>query len=111
SGGCAPTQLLPSLLTLGTGFSLPAGYPEGLEAQVVDDCGTPQVDGTVFVQFTDGEAPVKLQSVGNGIWDGTWPVGTQATSQVTLTVMAQNAAAMTGQSQINGALGMAAPPP
>jgi uncharacterized protein (TIGR03437 family) len=108
---CTPTKLLPSLLTLGTGFSLPAGYPQGLEAQVVDNCGAPQVDGTVFVQFTNGDAPVKLQSLGNGIWDGMWPVGAQATSQVTLTVIAQNAAAITGQSQINGALGTAAPPP
>ena len=111
SGVCTATQLLPSVLTLGTGFNLPAGYPQGLEAQVVDNCGAPQVDGTVFVQFNDGESPVKLQSLGNGIWDGTWPVGTQATSQVTLTVTAQNAAAITGQSQLNGALGSAAPPP
>jgi uncharacterized protein (TIGR03437 family) len=111
SGVCTPTQLLPFLLTLGTGFSLPAGYPQGLEAQVVDDCGAPQVDGTVFVQFNDGEAPVKLQSLGNGIWDGTWPVSTQATSQMTLTVTAKNPAAIAGESQINGALGSAAPPP
>jgi uncharacterized protein (TIGR03437 family) len=111
SGTCTPTQLLPSLFTLGTGFSLPAGYPQGLEAQVVDNCGAPQTSGTVFVQFNDGEQPVKLQSLGNGIWDGTWPVGTQATSQVTLTVTALNPAAITGQSQINGALGSASPPP
>jgi uncharacterized protein (TIGR03437 family) len=110
-GACTPTQLLPSLLTLGTGFSLPAGYPQGLEAQVVDDCGAPQTNGTVFVQFNDGEAPVKLQSLDNGIWDGTWPVGTQATSQVTLTVMAQNVAAITGQSQINGGLSATMPAP
>jgi uncharacterized protein (TIGR03437 family) len=108
---CPSTQLLPSLLTLGTGFSLPAGYPQGLEAQVLDNCGAPQVDGTVFVQFNDGEAPVKLQSLGNGVWDGTWPVGIQATSAVTLTVTAQNAAAITGQSQINGALGTTVLPP
>jgi trimeric autotransporter adhesin len=111
SGACTPTQLLPSLLTLGTGFSLPAGYPQGLEAQVVDDCGSPQVEGTVFVQFNDGEAPVKLQSLGNGLWDGTWPVGTQTTSQVTLTVAAQNGATLRGQGRINGGLSAAMPAP
>jgi uncharacterized protein (TIGR03437 family) len=110
-GACTPTQLLPALLTLGAGFSVPAGYPQGLEAQVVDNCGAPQVDGTVFVQFNDGEAPVKLQSLGNGLWDGTWPVGTQATPQVTLTVTAQNSVAITGQSQINGGLSATMPAP
>jgi hypothetical protein len=96
-------QLMPSLVRLGTGFSVPAGYPQGLEAQVVDNCGNPQVDGTVYVQFTNGDTPVKLQSLGNGVWDGTWPVGSTPTS-VTLTVLAQNAASVKGQSQINGGL-------
>jgi hypothetical protein len=85
NSNCTATQLLPALLTLGTGFNVPAGYPQGLKAQVVDNCGAPQVDGTVFVQFNDKEPPAKLQSLGNGVWDGTWPVGAQATPQVTLT--------------------------
>jgi len=110
NGPCTSTQLMPSLLTLGPGFSVPAGYPQGLEAQVVDNCGAPQVEGTVFVQFTNGDAPVKLQSVGNGMWDGTWPVG-QTAAAVTLTMLAQNAATVQGQSQINGGLAAMMPVP
>jgi len=62
------------------------------------------------VQFNNGDAPVKLQSLGNGMWDGTWPVGATPAS-VTLTVLAQNPAAVKGQSVINGGLtaGMPAP--
>jgi len=110
SESCVSTQLMPTLTTLGSGFSVPAGYPQGLEARVMDNCGNPQVDGTVFVQFNNGDAPVKLQSLGNGMWDGTWPVGATPAS-VTLTVLAQNPAAVKGQSVLNGGLtaGMPAP--
>jgi len=39
---------MPSLVTLGSGFSVLAGYPQGLEAQVFDNCGAPQVDGNAW---------------------------------------------------------------
>jgi uncharacterized protein (TIGR03437 family) len=108
---CVAAQLTPSLVTLGVGFSVPAGYPQGLEAQVVDNCGNPQVDGTVYVSFTNGDAPVKLQSLGNGLWDGTWPVGATAQAAVTLTVASQNGAGITGQSTLNGGLSATMPAP
>jgi uncharacterized protein (TIGR03437 family) len=110
SQGCVAATLSPSLVTLGQGFSVPAGYPQGLEAQVVDNCGNPQVDGTVYVSFTNGDAPVKLQSLGNGVWDGTWPVG-QTAQAVTLTVAAKSGAALTGQSNLNGGLSATMPAP
>jgi uncharacterized protein (TIGR03437 family) len=68
------------------------------------------VDGTVYVSFTNGDAPVKLQSLGNGVWDGTWPVG-QTARAVTLTVAAKNGAAITGQSNLNGGLSETMPAP
>jgi uncharacterized protein (TIGR03437 family) len=110
SQGCVSAILSPSVVTLGSGFSVPAGYPQGLEAQVVDNCGNPQVDGTVFVSFTNGDAPVKLQSLGNGLWDGTWPVG-QTAQAVTLTVASQSAAGLSGQSTLNGGLSATMPAP
>jgi uncharacterized protein (TIGR03437 family) len=110
SQGCVSTSLLPSVVTLGPGFSVPAGYPQGLEAQVVDNCGNAQVDGTVYVSFTNGDAPVKLQSLGNGVWDGTWPVG-QTPQGVTLTVAAKSGGGTTGQSTLNGGLSATMPAP
>jgi uncharacterized protein (TIGR03437 family) len=110
SQGCVPATLSPSVITLGPRFSVPAGYPQGLEAQVVDNCGNPQVDGTVYVSFTNGDAPVKLQSLGNGVWDGTWPVG-QTAQAVTLTVAAKNGAGTSGQSTLNGGLSATMPAP
>jgi uncharacterized protein (TIGR03437 family) len=111
SSACTPTQLQPSLLTLGSGFNVPAGFPQGLEAQVVDDCGTPQSTGTVFVQFSNGDPPVKLASLNNGRWDGTWATSTQQ-SAVTLTVIAQNSAQqIQGQAVVTGGLGSPGPAP
>jgi uncharacterized protein (TIGR03437 family) len=107
---CVTAMLSPSLVTLGPGFSVPAGYPQGLEAQVVDNCGNPQVDGSVYVSFTNGDAPVKLQSLGNGVWDGTWPVG-QTAQAVTLTVAAKNGSGTAGQSTLNGGLSATMPAP
>ena len=111
-GGCTPTQLLPSLISLGTGFTVPAGYPQGLEAQVVDDCGTPHLSGSVFVQFTNGDPPVKLSSLNNGRWDGTWQTSAKQVSQVTLTVTAQNPdLQIKGEADVSGGLGAPQPAP
>ena len=111
-GSCSPTQLLPALISLGTGFTVPAGYPQGLEAQVVDDCGNPHLSGTVYVQFTDGDPPVKLSSLNNGRWDGTWQTSAQQVSQVTLTVLAQNPALqIKGEADVTGGLGTPQPAP
>jgi uncharacterized protein (TIGR03437 family) len=97
---------------LGTGFSVPAGYPQGLEAQVVDDCGTPHVSGTVFVEFSNGDPPVRLSSLKNGRWDGTWKTGSQQVSQVTLTVTAKNPdLQLQGGNQVTGGLGGQLPSP
>jgi uncharacterized protein (TIGR03437 family) len=111
-GGCTPTQLLPSLISLGTGFTVPAGYPQGLEAEVVDDCGTPHLSGSVFVQFTNGDPPVKLSSLNNGRWDGTWQTSAKQVSQVTLTVTAQNPdLQIKGEADVSGGLGAPQPAP
>ena len=109
---CNPQQLLPSLISLGTGFNVPAGYPQGLEATVVDNCGTPHLSGTVFVEFSNGDPPVKLSSLNNGRWQGTWVTGTHQVSQVTLTVKAQNPALqIKGEGQVTGGLGAQQPAP
>ena len=103
---CTPKQLLPALISLGSGFTVPAGFPQGLEAQVVDDCGNMHQAGKVVVEFSNGDPPVKLSSLNNGRWDGTWKTGIQQLSNVTLTVTAENPALqIKGQNQITGGLG------
>lgn len=88
TGGCTPTKLLPLLTTLGSQFTVPAAWPNTLEAQVVDDCGNPQVSGTVVTSFSNGDPPVPLISLGNGSWTGTWQVNNSSASVIAVTVNA-----------------------
>ena len=84
---CTPTKLLPLLTSLGSQFTVPAAWPNTLEAQVVDDCGNPQVSGTVVASFTNSDPPVPLISLKNGTWTGTWQVTNNNVSNVSVTVM------------------------
>src|SRR5581483_9664324 len=88
SVACTPQKLLPVLISLVANFDVPAGYPQGLEAQVLDDCGNALAAGSVIVEFSNGDAPVKLASLNNGRWQGTWQTSARQTSQVTLKVTA-----------------------
>ncbi len=69
---CKPTQLLPVITNLGGGFVQTAGIPVPLQAQVVDDCGTPLTSGAVMAYFPGGDLGVPLTSSGAGQWSGTW---------------------------------------
>jgi trimeric autotransporter adhesin len=112
SASCTPTKLIPVLTTLGPGFTVPASYPQGLTAQVADDCGNPLTQGQVSVDFSTGQGLKYMQSLNNGRWDVTWQTGSQQTSSVILTVHATDPTqTITGDAQINGALGAPQPAP
>jgi uncharacterized protein (TIGR03437 family) len=68
---CTPTRLLPVITTLADGFETSAGVPVPIEAQIVDDCGSPFTNGTVNVAFSS-DPGISLISIGNGTWAGTW---------------------------------------
>ena len=72
STGCAATTLVPVLSSLVDNFSLPAAWPVSLEATVYDDCGVPFSNGQVVVSFSNGDPPLSLTPLDNGLWDGTW---------------------------------------
>ncbi len=108
SSTCTPTKLLPVLTTLGPGFTVPAGYPEGLTAQAADDCGNPLTQALARYrwEFSTGQGAKYMQSLNNGRWDVTWETGSQQASNVILTVHATDPTqTITGDAQINGALG------
>jgi hypothetical protein len=44
-GPCSPASLLPVLSSLGQSFSVSAGWPVALVAEVRDDCGAPVDSG------------------------------------------------------------------
>jgi uncharacterized protein (TIGR03437 family) len=101
---CAPTQLLPVFTVLGTGFVVNAGWPTAIQVTVVDDCGTPLVDGSVTLSFSSGDPALALESLHNGSWSATWNA-THAASSVTITAQAQQVQpVLTGTASIGGTL-------
>ncbi len=87
SAACVATQLLGASRTLSSNFSSPTGWPATLEVQVVDDCGVSRTDATVIASFSNGDAPLALTSLGNGLYTGTWRPAA-ASSQTTVTFRA-----------------------
>ncbi len=86
---CTPTQLLPLITSLGAGFNVPAGWPNPLEARVVDDCGNPAVDGSVVATFSNGDPPLPLVSLTDGRWTQTWQPRNGAVARLRVTVTAE----------------------
>jgi uncharacterized protein (TIGR03437 family) len=87
---CTPTKLLPLVTSLGSQFTVPAAWPTTVSAQVVDDCGNPDVSGTVTASFSNGDPPLPLISLKNGEWAGTWQVNNANATVIAITVNADN---------------------
>jgi uncharacterized protein (TIGR03437 family) len=86
AAGCTPQSVLMVMRQLGSGFSSPVGWPVDLEAQLADNCGNPATGATVVATFSNGDPPLALANIGNGIYSATWkPATPAATTTVTLT--------------------------
>ncbi len=48
---CVPDTLIPALSSLGTGFSVPAGWPLALQVDVRDNCGSALISGAVTAEI------------------------------------------------------------
>jgi uncharacterized protein (TIGR03437 family) len=103
-GSCKPTTLAPVFTLLSSGFAIPAGFPGQVAVKVVDDCATAMTAGGVNVSFSNGDPPIRLTSLKDGTWAGTWtPVN--STAQVTVTANAEiPEQSLKGMVQVKGAL-------
>ncbi len=103
-GSCKPTTLAPVFTLLSSGFTLPAGFPGQVAVKVIDDCASAMTAGGVTVSFSNGDPPIRLTSLKDGSWAGTWtPVN--SSSQVTVTATAEiPEQRLKGTIQIKGAL-------
>ena len=90
-GTCTPTKLLPIFTQVATGPSVSTGYPVAVQADVVDDCGSPMNNGSVVVSFTDGDAPLSMINLQNGQWSATWQPQNSSPAGVTVSLLAQKA--------------------
>lgn len=69
---CAATRLLAVGRTLPANFTALPGLPSPVEVQVADDCGKAVVDATVIASFSNGDPPLVLLNLKNGVYSGTW---------------------------------------
>jgi uncharacterized protein (TIGR03437 family) len=89
SNGCFPSKLSPVFSQLGSGSSVPTGWPVAIIVKVVDDCGSPLTSGSVVASFSNGDVPISLINLQDGEWSGTWQPRTASTIGVTVYVTAQ----------------------
>lgn len=87
AAGCTATTLVAVDRFLGSSFTSLASWPANLETLVVDDCGFPSNNATVLATFSNGDPPLALVPVGNGLFTGSWRPINPATS-VTVTITA-----------------------
>ncbi len=74
-GDCQRQQLYPVFASISRGFSTGFGWPRQLEVRVVDNCGVPMTEGSVSLEFSNGDPPLQLISLKDtkdGRWHGTW---------------------------------------
>ena len=109
---CAPSSLIPTMVSLPPSFSVSAGWPIGLEVQVKDNCGGPLTSGAVSVSFSSGEPPLSLWSLLDGRWQATWQPNRAIESQVTLTIDAEDSPGrLKGLKQLSGGFRSPQEPP
>ena len=95
ASGCAPSKLNPVFTQLGTGPSVPTGWPVPIIVKVVDDCGNPLTSGSitgsasVVAVFSNGDPPVALIDLQNGEWSGTWVPLIASAAGVTVSITAE----------------------
>ncbi len=106
---CSPTKLVMVLRQLGSNFNSATGWPVALEAEVVDNCGNPALAATVIATFSNGDPPLALASLGNGIYSATWKPGSAAAT--TVTVLATEFPLPPATIQVNGQIGANSSPP
>jgi uncharacterized protein (TIGR03437 family) len=71
--GCSPSALVLTETGIPNNFTVAAGWPADLIANMSDDCGNEIAGGSVVATFSDGEAPLSLNDQGaDGLYIGTW---------------------------------------
>jgi len=105
TAACTPAKLLPVFSALGQGFTAPAGWPALIQANVVDDCGTPMSSGSVVAFFSNGDPPLALAGNTKGGWSAAWtPINTSSTSATITLTATEPDVGITGQARLGGSV-------
>ncbi len=101
---CAPASMVLTQTGIVDNFSIPAGFPAGLTAQMSDNCGTPLTGVALVATFSNGDPPLAFNGdPSSALYAATWQPGVVSPQMtITLTATAPNLA--TAQMQIAGAV-------
>jgi uncharacterized protein (TIGR03437 family) len=94
-GSCSPTNLVPTVTSPSSGFSLASGFPVSLRVTVVDNCGNAIMNASVIATFSNGDSAIALSYLGNGNYAGTW-TPTNVSAQVTVQFNVASPVGLTG---------------
>jgi uncharacterized protein (TIGR03437 family) len=89
--GCSPARQVLAAPALANNFTIAAGWPVSLQAQVFDDCGAASAASTVAAEFSNGDPPQVLTNLRNGRYSATWSPANPA-QNVTVTFKASHPA-------------------
>src|ERR1019366_8107190 len=84
---CTPTEVVLALRQLSSNFNSSVGWPQNIEAQLVDDCANPVSGATVLASFSTGDTALALSNLGAGIYSATWNPSNANPATVTVTVI------------------------
>ena len=88
SAACTPSKLALTETGLVNNFSVPAGWPATLIAQLNDDCGNPITGGAVVASFNNGDPPLSLTGdQTTNVYSASWQPGT-ALPEMTISLTA-----------------------
>jgi uncharacterized protein (TIGR03437 family) len=108
---CTPTTLAPLFTQLADGSSVVGGFPSQVSVKVIDNCANLITTGGVTVTFDNGDIPIRLTSLKEGTWAGTWTPqhpAAQVLVTATASIPAQN---LTGKVQVKVGQQAAGEPP
>src|SRR5262249_50058783 len=111
AAGCSPSRQLLVAPSIPNNFTVSVGWPVSLQAQILDDCGTPSATSTVTVSFDNGDPPMVFNNLGNGRYATTWTPA-RGSNSVGVIMRARHASLGSTEWKLSGrSTREAAPPP
>ncbi len=88
NGNCTPTRVAMAVRHPGQGFAFTQGWPAPMEVQLGNDCGGSVNNSTVIATFNNGDPPLPLIQLSNGIYGAMYKPGSAGPVGITFSFCA-----------------------
>ncbi len=110
--GCTATRLVGVFTTLQQNFSIPVGWPAGVDMEIVDDCTEPHNSGSATIGFSCCDSPKAMIPLGRGRWSTTWTARAPQNTEVAVTGdFTNDARSVKGTHSVTGVIARTGNPP